>query len=469
MINTKKTLIGLGAFFLTFSVAAQENSDTLKFSLEQAQTYSIEHNRTVKGSIIDIEAAKKKVQETTAIGLPQFSVTANYQHIFKVPQISFPLQGFTQQPLTTNGELPDLQQSDGPDGPGGLSQYLYLGPAIPLATKDNTTINFTASQLIFSGEYIVGLQAARIFKEISEDAYEKSELTTKESVAGTYYMILVIGENLRVLSESVELMDKTYEDVKGMYQEGFTEETDVDQIDINRSNLRNMVISLRGQRDVALKLLKIQLGIGFDQPVVLTDRLSEIIEESNFQSPLSDPFDVRSSIDYKMILNQVSINEASLRREKSRYLPTISGFYQHQEQTNAAAFNFQPKDIVGITASLPIFTSTQRMSTVAQAKLNLEKSMLNKADVEQNISLEYESAKNDFQTALMNFNNNKKSLELSKKIYNKDLAKFQEGVATSLELTQSQNQYLTTESNYYNSLISLLKAQAKLDRILANK
>ncbi len=352
-------------------------------------------------------------------------------------------------------------------GPEVLNEYVYYGPSIPLASKNNTTVNFTVSQLIFSGEYIVGLQAARIYKEISEDAYEKSELTTRESVADSYYLILVLDESLRVLQQSVKLLDKTYTDLEKTYKQGFVEETDVDQISINRSNLQNMVTSLQGQSEVALKLLKIQLGVSFDQPVELTDSLSGFIEQGKFQYLITDQFNVTSSIDYKMIDNQVNINEASLRREKSKFLPTISGFYQHQEQTNAAAFNFQPKDIVGITASLPIFTSTQRLSTVAQARLTLEKSELNRKNIEQNLSLEFESAKNDYQTAFMNYNNNRKSMALSYKIYQKNLTKFKEGVATSLELTQSQTQYLTSESNYYNSLIALLKAKAKLDRILA--
>ncbi len=465
IVNLKKTLISMGCLFLAFSLTAQDQPDTLKLSLPEAQAHSIQYNRTVKGSKIDVEIARKKVQETTAIGLPQFSITANYQHIFKVPEISFPVQGFTQDPLNPSGDVQGFQQFE---GPGGLNEYLYLGPTIPLASKNNTTFNFTLSQLIFSGEYIVGLQAARIYKEISEDAYQKSELTTRESVADSYYLILVLDENLRVLNQSVKLIQKTYSDIKSTYEQGFAEETDVDQIKINASNLQNMVTSLEGQREVAIKLMKIQLGVEFDQPVVLTDSLSMIVEESHFQLLTNDEFNVTSSIDYKIIDNQVNINEASLRREKSKFLPTISGFYQHQEQTNAAAFNFQPKDIVGLSANLPIFTSTQRLATVAQAKLNLEKAELNRDNVRQNLSLEYESAKNDYRTAFLNFKNNKESMELSRKVYEKNLTKFKEGVATSLELTQSQNQYLTSEGNYYNSLITLLKAKAKLDRILAN-
>jgi len=57
-------------------------------------------------------------------------------------------------------------------------------------------------------------------------------------------------------------------------------------------------------------------------------------------------------------------------------------------------------------------------------------------------------------------------MDLSKKVYNKTIIKYREGVSSSFELTQNQNQYLTAESNYYNSALSLLNAKAKLDRIL---
>ncbi len=52
---------------------------------------------------------------------------------------------------------------------------------VPLGVPDNTTFDFTLSQLIFSGEYIVGLQATKVFKEISVNSLAKTEATTKET------------------------------------------------------------------------------------------------------------------------------------------------------------------------------------------------------------------------------------------------------------------------------------------------
>ncbi len=464
MTKISKTLLSLGTLLLAFNVSAQEKQDTLKMSVLDAQNYAVEYNRTVKASKLDIEIAKKVVVETTSMGLPQFAITANYQHIFKVPELSFPVSGFTENALPLATPVDGFQQFP---SVGGLNQYLYTGPGIPLGTKDNTTFNFTLSQLIFSGEYIVGLQAAKIFKEVSEKAYEKSELTTKESVASSYYLVLVVNENLRVLKQSVELMEKTFSEIEQMNFQGFVESTDVDQMKINKSNLLNLVQSLQGQADVSLKLLKFQLGMDFNQSLVLTDNLNGIVSTGNMQYLFSDDFSVGTSIDYQIMEIQVALQLANLRRAQSAYLPTVAGFYQHQEMTNTPAFNFQPKDVIGVTIKLPILTSGQRLSKVSQGKLNLEKANLSKDMVEQSVILEYETAKNGYQTAYMNYTNNKESMALSEKIYNKNIIKYKEGVLSSMELTQSQSQFLTSESNYFNSIISLLQAKAKMDRILA--
>ena len=83
--------------------------------------------------------------------------------------------------------------------------------------------------------------------------------------------------------------------------------------------------------------------------------------------------------------------------------------------------------------------------------------------------MEFETAWSNYQTAFSNFTTNGESMSLSKKVYEKTVIKYREGVSSSFELTQNQNQFLTAESNYYNSVLSLLNAKAKLDRILSSK
>lgn len=457
-----------GTLLTVFPVVltAQENKGPLRLSLKQAQEYAVQNNRTVKSANIDIEIAKKKVWETTAMGLPQFTATGDYQHVFNPPVFAFPSTGFTEKPIAGADNIPGFIQQNF----NGINQYIYMDPnsGEPITPPDNTTFNFTVSQLIFSGEYIVGLQAARVYKELSQKSYAKSEVTTKESVASSYSILLVLDENIKVLKESVKTIDQSLTEVSGMNQQGFVEETDVDQLKINRANVQTMINSMEGQKNVATKLFQIQLGVNFDQPVELTDSIPAMVAEGNLQYLSNSNFNIENSIDYEMMKTQEGLSLLSLRRQKSTLLPTVSGFYRHTELLNEPVLNFQPKDIIGVSVTFPIFTSGQRISRINQAKLDLEKTRLSKENVGQSLIMEFESARNDYETAFRNFTSNKESMELSSKIYNRTLIKYREGVSSSLELTQTQGQYLTSQSNYFNSVLSLLNAKAKLDRILTN-
>jgi outer membrane protein TolC len=446
-------LVILGSISEAFG---QNKNETLKLSISEAQTYALQNNRSVQAAKIDIEMANKKVWENLATGLPQLNFASNYQHQFVIPELSL-------GPYLDLNSLPDgtLTKND-------ITNAYKNSPPFALGVANNTVFDFTVSQLIFSGQYFVGLQAAKVLKQMTEKTLVKTEDQTKEMVADTYYLVLVLGENERVLTESLKSVDQTYNELVQMNQQGLNEETDVDQIKISRSNIQTLITSLESQKEISMKLLKYQLGIGFDQLLMLTDSLPGIIAQGNIQYLSSTEFNVKNSLDYQLISSQEKISALLLNLEKSKYLPTISGFYRHEEQTNQPAFNFAIKDIAGVTLSLPIVTSGQRNAKVSQARYDLEKSSLNKANVEQGLIMEFETAKSNYQTAFSNFTTNKESMELSKKVYNKTIIKYREGVGSSFELTQNQNQFLTAESNYYNSILSLLNAKAKLDRILSS-
>ena len=75
-------------------------------------------------------------------------------------------------------------------------------------------------------------------------------------------------------------------------------------------------------------------------------------------------------------------------------------------------------------------------------------------------------ARLEFQNAYDSYNLQKQNKDLSEKIYNNYETKYKEGMASSLELTQSQLQYLNTEQAYFQAIFNLLDAKNKLDKAL---
>ncbi|PLX01068.1 MAG: hypothetical protein C0594_14565, partial [Marinilabiliales bacterium] len=175
-----------------------------------------------------------------------------------------------------------------------------------------------------------------------------------------------------------------------------------------------------------------------------------------------------NNLNIQLMETQVKISELSFKREKATVLPSLSAFYRHEEKLNAPDFNFSIPDMIGLSLNVPIFASGSRNSKIQQAKLELEKTRNSKELAVQGIILEYNEAVSGYRNALDNYYNQKENLGLSEKIYNNNLAKYKEGTVSSIDLTQAHNQFLTTQSNYFNAVMELFSAKNKIESILNN-
>ncbi len=463
--KTKIRLWLMAVALLSMSGLSAQNASR-SLSLQEAKQFALDNNVTVKNAKIDVSIAKKKVFETTAIGLPQISASANYQHIFEVPMFGFGQSGLTQSPLTfTGGVTPaGFSQRPSPTLPG-VTEYYNESPKVAISPADNTVFKLQVSQLIFSGEYIVGLQATKVYKLISEQSLTKSRIEVASMVESTYYMALVLTENLKIVQQNKELTAQTLKEMTAMHKAGFNEQSDLDQLQINLNLLGNLELSLQGQLKNVNNQLKYQLGMELADNLTLTDKLQDVISAV---SPFDgQQFNIKQNIDFQMVTNNVSAQKLSLRREQSGYLPTLSAFYQHQEKQKVPALDFEPKDVLGVTLSIPIFSSGSRLMKVKQAKLSLDKAVNSQVDLEKGLQLKFDNQRLNYQTAYNTFLNQRESSELSQRIFDKTTAKFKQGVASSLDLTQVQSQYLTAVSNYYNSVLSLLNARVELQKLTA--
>ena len=463
--HIKILLLTIVAFCLSLSLKAQEKSaEPLKLSVKEAQEYALVNNTSAKNATIDQELAKKKIWETLSIGLPQLNAKANYQHLFVVPELSF--GGSTY--LATNLD-PGTVITAGDI----LNESVYMGykPGAPikLGVKDNLTLDITLSQLIFSGEYLVGVQASRVYQQLSDQAKVKSDLDIRESVANTYSLVLVLEQTRNNLAISLKNVNSTLKEMEAMFNQGFIENTDVDQMELNSLNLTNSLNSMEKQVKTTRDLLKFQMGMPLENTIILADSLESITGEVTMETLVAKQFNLSQNINYKMIETQERLSQYSLKREKSLYLPNLAAVYQHTEKMNKPEFDFAPKDLVALSMNIPIFSSGQRNSKVQQRKLELEKIVNTKTDVASGLELEHESALNDLTTAWTTYLNNKKNIELTKRIYDKMQIKYKEGISSSLDLTNAQNQYLTALGNLYNANYALITAKNKLDKLTNNR
>ena len=462
----KQILLLTGMFLLGILIAGAQ--ETRKLTLQDAMQLALQNNTNILNSDLDLKIAQKKVWETIATGLPQIDATGNYQHIFKVPTLSFggsTVLSKTEVPwdaTTQSGTMSTVTLNN------GESIYLNTEPGTPieLAVKNNTTFDFTLSQLIFSGSYIVGLQATKVYYGLTKQNAEKTKLDVTETVINTYNMVKLAEESKVILEQNLENMNKTLFEITEMNKQGFVEKTDVDQLELTGNTIRNAINQIESNLDMGYRLLKIQIGLEDEVKIELTDQLEsgESLTKSSLNL-ISENFVLEQNVDYQLIQTSEKAAKLDLDLARSSYLPTLAGFYNHTEKLKSPAFDFTPKDIVGVSMSLPIFSSGQRASIVSQKKMALEKAKNTRYLVSSSLIMQASQYQNDVKLKLEKYQNQKKSKELSDVIYQRTLEKYKQGMASSMDLMTSQNQYLTNLTSYYQAIYDLQGAKSKLEKL----
>lgn len=461
--RSKTKMWMLFLIFVSSSVFSQ--NDTLILDLKQAQQMALSNNQNVKNAQIDLKIAKKKIWETTAIGLPQVSGQVSYNDMLDIPTTLIPdfISPAVYGVLLQEGLIPPSHM------PSGEPQYF----AAKFGTQHNASYMLQASQLIFNGAYIVGLQASKIFYQLSDQSYIKKNQEVVDNVTSSYYLVLVAHESIRILDSSYQTIEKSARELKQIADAGLADETDAEQLNVTAMNIKNTLQRMKRQLEVSERLLKFQMGIDLDKPIKLTDNLDKLLGQINFTSVLADTFNLEKNINYKLLETQEKLSKLNLQREKSNFLPSIVGFFSYQKSAIRSEFDifdgnkpWYPTKVIGLTVDIPIFSSGQRLMKVQEAKLELEKMKNTKEQAAEGLKMEYSNARNAYLNSFESYIQNKESYALATKIYNRWQIKFKEGVASSMELTTQQNQYLTAQANYYNSIFELLSAKIKLERML---
>jgi outer membrane protein TolC len=73
--------------------------------------------------------------------------------------------------------------------------------------------------------------------------------------------------------------------------------------------------------------------------------------------------------------------------------------------------------------------------------------------------------KSDVAIKAEKYKNQKMSKELTDDIYQRTLEKYRQGMVTSLDLANTQNQYLSNLTNYYQFMFDLQGAITKLEKL----
>jgi len=467
---------------LTVSSQGQDPTEELVLNLQEAVDYALDYNKSLKNARYDVERSRRSIWEAISQGLPQVDGSVDYMTYFNYElEFSFGtgedfqftdadyMNAYNQtqsqpqfQAVTPN----DILAHEAGNYYDGVLQSMM--PPTTILMSDQATAKLQLSQLIFSGQYIVGIQTARLAQKISEQNLDVSELNTKEMVINSYYLVLVTEASLDILEQNLDNLMETMEQTKVLYNTGMAEQTDVDQIRITVSQLENSRKALERNLELNYNMFRFQLGLEANVQVRLTDDLESLFTELQPESALTLPFSIENNVTFQIMKSQEEINKKLLELEKWNYTPTIAGFYNYNAKILTTGFDMTPNHLAGLSMSVPIFSSGMRKARVDQARINYDVSKNNRSILEDQLKLQEKQYRYNLQSSLENYFTQKENVEVAQRVYDSYRRKYEQGMASSLDLTQSNSNYLEAESNYISAIMDVMNARLQLDKLMNN-
>ena len=440
-----RTLVIISITFFT-SLGFTQQRD-YNFTLEEAVEFALDSSYIAINSRREIAKSIKQKWETTSAGLPQINGVVDYQNMLKQPVTLIP------------GEIAG--------GEPGTFVPVNFG------TKQQMSLTATLTQLIFDGSYLVGLKAAKVFVQYNENANEKNLLQVREGVINAYGGVLVAKEGIRILESNLETITTNLKETKAMYENGFVEAEDVEQLQITTAQITNDLRNAKRLEAISMQMFNLSLGIAVDAQVVLEDDLKSLAEQSIGMLLQEPQFNFENNVDYRIAKNLTKQRELEVQLEKSKALPRLSGFVNYATSAFDNDFVFFDSEtswyqssIFGISMEVPIFSSLQRSARTQQAKIALDQAKTDFTYATQQIRLELDRAQSNFEYAIENYHTSEENLKLAQGIEKKNRIKYREGISSSFELRQAQIQLYTAQQEYINSMKNVIDTKVALETVI---
>ena len=416
---------------LLFSSGYAGAQQKLTLDLAAARKTALEYNKTIANADLATLKAAAAVREAIANGLPQLNAAVDYSNAL--------------------GAKISIRFAEGM-------------PASEIDIKPQSNFNLNLTQLIFSGNYIVGVQTAKLYRSMADISKEKSELDVVAQVTDAYQLVLISEELLRLLEQNQANLEGLYEKTAALETFGIIEKTDVDQLSVQVNTLKNAVKSSERQLEMATNMLRLLLGVPVDTQLELTDRLDQMLSEAE-ALPLAESFRVEEQVDFRLLNQQELVSRKMIDMQRANALPTISGYYRYTYKLLKPDFDMTPANMVGLQMNIPIFSSGVRMAQVKQARIDLETTQNNKSLLSDQLKIQEKQLRFNYNSALETYLNQKNNVEVSRRVYASLKLKYEQGIISGLDLITADNNYLKAETDYISAMMQVLQSGVQLQKL----
>ena len=327
--------------FVSWSATAQEEGDSavLHFTLEEAMSYALEHNWDLQNSSLAVRQAEADRWGAIATMLPQVNGTLDYSNY--------------------------------------MGYEMDLGEFMAIAMPPYGSIGVNASMSV-SGAQIISTLIGKLSIEMADVSHRQSQQEVAEQVRLLYFSALVSEQTVELLRRNLGTVRKLHELSQKSVDAGVAEQVDADQILVQVATLESSINEAERGLEMIYNSMRLQMNVGFDKEIVLTQTLDDLMDVEHSLDLLYDDFIMENNFSYQLALQSTELYRKQKNLAGWAYGPTLSAFYQYTGRkyfSDEMTMNMTPPNMIGLTLSIPIFSSGRNYTSFQKAKLDYQKQL----------------------------------------------------------------------------------------------
>jgi outer membrane protein TolC len=453
---------------LIFIAASWQSYGQDSFNLEQCIDYALKNAVPVKNAELDERIATARVKETVGIGLPQIDGTVSVDHNNRLRRF-FSL--YDPNSIFFGGQtIPGAEVGD------VISAQNFF------QLKSSADAGVRINQLLFNGSYLVGLQAANAYKDLSIKSSSQTKEEVVANVTKAYYAVLVNRERIKSFDSNISRVESLLKDTRAMFENGFAESIDVDRIKVSLNNLITERSKFQRLQELSLELLKFQINYPMEQSLTIEGELTDRDLDVDVNSLMTD-WSYTARPDYQVLLANKKLQQLNVKNNFALGIPSLSAYanmgYSTQSPNVGGLFKtntniddmggvgpdkWYPYMSIGVSLNVPIFSGLQRSYKVQQEKLALQKIENSERQLKSNIDLQINEAISLFTNSKETLQWQQENSDLAAKVAQVTRIKYAEGVGSNFEVVEAETTLRESQVNYYNALFDALVAKVDLEK-----
>ena len=446
---------------------------TVQLSLRSAVARALDESEEVGLAQSQIDLVETQVSQARAALYPQINANVAYQRTLAsafdtggsvvVPDS---LQFNPDPTASIEDRIRYLEQNAGLAATGALGG---LFGNLPFGQKNVYSATLTGSQSIFSPQALVALGIARGARDAARYGSVEQIADVRLQTEQAYIQALVAREFVDISEAALAQAEAFRAQEQLRERAGRASELDVLRADVDLENLRPQLVQAQNAADLALLNLKRLANIPFEQPVELTTALTLPSAEALADLALDPVAETQQRAAVLAADAQVDIRERQVRLQRAAYLPSVtlqSSYGRQLFPTSVFAFDTSPRTdwTVSVGVSIPIFDGFRRRAQVAQATVELRQAELQRTQLVESVQLQVEQALREKRRAAALIAARQRTVEQATRVYDLTELRYQNGLATQLEVSQARLALLSARSNLVQGLADFYTADTDVAR-----